>query len=301
MQSNSKEDVPLFFHIPKAAGTAIQNLYWCMGLTLANEVGANEKFAHNKDTKLLEFQPFHSLDYHVVNVDTTSRNGILRAKNMGLVSSTDPAVDVVVSGEINYAAQNLFDEGHKGRVVAMFRHPVERAISMFYYLRKADWETSYHEDWNDVTILDWANSDEGEHSWVVRKLVGKEKSSFTLTAEDLEVAKEILRTKVLIGLKDRFLPSIKRFNTYLDIDDSSANAQECVVEFGGRPKEGDLESEKKRTMQTRIQWCHVVVKCGMHWQRKMIWMYFFMNTRRRCMKSKVISLGHCKRRILVRS
>ena len=125
MQSNladvssslSKEDVPLFFHIPKAAGTAIQNLYWCMGLTLANEVGANEKFAHNKDTKMLEFQPFHSLDYHVVNVDTTSRNGILRAKNMGLVSSTDPAVDVVVSGEINYSAQNLFDEGHKGRVV----------------------------------------------------------------------------------------------------------------------------------------------------------------------------------------
>lgn len=258
MQSNladvssslSKEDVPLFFHIPKAAGTAIQNLYWCMGLTLANEVGANEKFAHNKDTKLLEFQPFHSLDYHVVNVDTTSRNGILRAKNMGLVSSTDPAVDIVVSGEINYAAQNLFDEGHKGRVVAMFRHPVERAISMFYYLRKADWETSYHEDWNDVTILDWANSDEGEHSWVVRKLVGKEKSSFTLTAEDLEVAKEILRTKVLIGLKDRFLPSIKRFNTYLGIDDSSANAQECLVEFGGRPKEGDLESEKKHNADT---------------------------------------------------
>jgi hypothetical protein len=66
-----------------------------------------------------------------VNVDTISRPGILRAERLGLVSSR--LADIIVTGDLNFAIDHLYDEDHKGRVLAMFRHPVERLISQFYY------------------------------------------------------------------------------------------------------------------------------------------------------------------------
>ena len=66
-----------------------------------------------------------------VNVDTISRPGILRAERLGLVPSG--LADVVVASNLNFAIEHLFDEYHKGRVIVLFRHPVERMISKFYY------------------------------------------------------------------------------------------------------------------------------------------------------------------------
>ena len=66
-----------------------------------------------------------------VNVDTISRPGILRAERLGLVPSG--LADIVVASNLNFAIEHLFDEYHKGRVIVLFRHPVERMISKFYY------------------------------------------------------------------------------------------------------------------------------------------------------------------------
>ena len=66
-----------------------------------------------------------------VNVDTITRPGILRAERLGLVPSG--LADMIVSPNLNFAIEHLYDEDHKGRVLAMFRHPIERMISKFYY------------------------------------------------------------------------------------------------------------------------------------------------------------------------
>jgi hypothetical protein len=66
-----------------------------------------------------------------VNVDTITRPGILRAERLGLVPSG--LANLIVAANLNFAIEHLYDEDHKGRVLAMFRHPVERLISKFYY------------------------------------------------------------------------------------------------------------------------------------------------------------------------
>lgn len=67
-----------------------------------------------------------------VNVDTTTIEGIERANNLNLVGSE--LAEVIVIQHL-YEAERLFDPSHRGRLFAVFRHPIERAISMFYYLQ----------------------------------------------------------------------------------------------------------------------------------------------------------------------
>lgn len=47
------------------------------------------------------------------------------------------AVDVVFTSSPGFAAEHILDSTRKGRAVALFRHPVERLVSKFYYLQVA--------------------------------------------------------------------------------------------------------------------------------------------------------------------
>jgi hypothetical protein len=68
----------------------------------------------------------------LVNVDTTTTLGLQRAKRVRLVQSEVARVIVVRS---IFEANELFDELHRGRLFAIFRHPVDRTISMFNHLK----------------------------------------------------------------------------------------------------------------------------------------------------------------------
>ena len=76
-----------------------------------------------------------------VNADTLSPSGIIKAAEMGLVESN--LVDIIVTTNINYAIDHLYSTDHKGIAFALFRHPVKRLISKFYYVQTATWERSY--------------------------------------------------------------------------------------------------------------------------------------------------------------
>ena len=67
-----------------------------------------------------------------VNVDTTTIPGLQRATELGLAQSG--LADAIVIRHI-FEADQLFDPQHRGRLFAVFRHPVDRAISMFNYLK----------------------------------------------------------------------------------------------------------------------------------------------------------------------
>ena len=40
--------------------------------------------------------------------------------------------------------------------MALFRHPVDRALSMFFYLQTATWERTYGLEWANMKVLEWA-------------------------------------------------------------------------------------------------------------------------------------------------
>ena len=65
-----------------------------------------------------------------VNIDSTTVEGIKRARDMGFADAQ--LADVVVSPFV-YETNDLFTKTAKGRLFSVFRHPIDRAVSMFYY------------------------------------------------------------------------------------------------------------------------------------------------------------------------
>ena len=238
-----------FWHVPKAGGTSLQRLYWCMGSTIANEVGINPKFGFHDSDKIVAFSPWKDNPGKVVNVDVCTHDGIVEAKNRGfLTKKYQPKVDFVSTSEFSSATSILFSPDHKARLFALFRHPIEAAVSKFYYLQKATWEPTYNQRWAGMSLEQWASQDRGENNWMVHNLIGK-KMSEEVTMKDLESAKEIIRSKFVVGLMDKFDESVHRFNILLGIDESDPKTQECVEKFSSNEGDGNSSRNKNKIVK----------------------------------------------------
>ncbi|KAL7552594.1 hypothetical protein ACHAWF_016420 [Thalassiosira exigua] len=154
-----------------------------------------------------------------VNVDVTTPDGILHASELGFASSD--LADVLFTPLLLESAQSLVtSSGRRGRAFALFRHPVERVVSIFHYLQRATWEPTYDPRYASWTVDEYANSPECESNWMVRSLI--DKMTGPLSPDDVLVAKDVLRRKCLVGLLDRMEESVVRFHRYFGFGDEEA-------------------------------------------------------------------------------
>lgn len=207
-------DTPVFFHIPKAGGTTIKNVVGtCHRLTMATEVGVMN--GHDKDTEIGVVRPYANPaegkeGSPFVNVDTTSSEGLVRAKSMRLAESQ--LAELIVT-PLFYEVEDIFTSTHRGRMFTIFRHPMERAMSMFYYIQVADWEASYNPLLAKMSIQEYATSPYVENNWMVRKLSNVDKA-VKLSDDHLQVAMDIVRRKILVGLLSKKDESLDRFEKF---------------------------------------------------------------------------------------
>jgi len=248
-------ETPFFWHVPKSGGTTLQRLYWCMGSTIANEVGVNSKFGVESGelSDLVSFSPWKDNPGKVVNVDVSTHEGILKAKNRGFLTERfQPQVDFVSTSEFQFASMMLFTPNHKARMFALFRHPIDRAVSKFYYLQKATWEPTYNTQWAKMSFEQWASRDRGENNWMVRKLIGADPKD-GLNLQDLDLAMEVIRTKFVVGLMSSMEESVHRFNLMLGIDQSNPKNQECISQFTS--SKGDTNALRNQaTIVKKNEW-----------------------------------------------
>jgi len=225
-------DTAVYWHIHKAGGTSMKRYYSCLDMVLSSHVGITEGHEHDK-----YLQVWTNKDgYRYVNVDTTKEIGILRAKSLKLAERH--LADVVF---VTYPAltTHIFQQQFKGRFFTMFRHPIERTVSEFYYRQVANWEPVagvFNPNLAQQTIEEWLRDASNENEWngdfMTAKLVGK--AAVELTPDDLVMAKEFLRTKFLVGLVQRTEESVDRFDAYFGWA-GKANREQCKAEYVRTP------------------------------------------------------------------
>jgi len=223
VQDVSAETVPFFWHVPRAAGATINDiLSICHRLRVATNIGIQE--GHNADTDL-SLVNFEGQMY--LNVDISTSEGIQRAVQMGF-SSTN-LVDVAISSLLHDSAP-LFSPSKKGRIFTMFRHPVDRMVSMFYFMQDNVWkeERTYNKELAEITIENYFLKRMGENNWHVRFLTNQLTKAY-VDESDFKLAKEILRRKILVGLVSEKDESFNRFTNQFGWDGKDEKRKECQM------------------------------------------------------------------------
>ena len=219
---NPKQEVALFWHIPRSGGTTLKDLAaFCYDLTQASEVGvaigtpATDKASLKRVTDVETGAKF-------LNIDTTSPEGLEQAKGLEVASFKE--LDLVSTPYLYHAVDGLFNAVHRGRMLTMLRHPVGRAVSMFYFWRERPEYTG------ELNLETFAKSSMVENNWMTRFLSNK--MAGELTMDDEAVAKEILRTKALIGLLERKHESLRRFQLFFDWNAADEECDEKLLNWG---------------------------------------------------------------------
>lgn len=218
-ESQLGTDTGFYWQIPRSGGTTLKHLFGsCLDRVQASRVSKDHCDTENSR----DLEICNTRFGRFVNADPSDDPGILRAGKMGLVPSG--LAHVVVSSRFLHAA-TLFDE-LPGRAFTVFRHPVERAASTFFYLRDATWERTYNPEFKTMSLVEYAARPDTPHDWMVRWLTGKNHEE--LTPADLDFAKALLRRKFFVMLTDDMPTSIDRLVRYMGWDDVTSEMKKCA-------------------------------------------------------------------------
>jgi hypothetical protein len=221
---NTTTDVPFFFHVPRSGGSTIKDILGsCYGMAEATDVGGRATTSGHLRQAPNSLEVVHSEDGAAyVNVDTSTAEGIQRAKTMGLVESH--LANVIVSQHLHPAA-TLFNENQLGRCFTMMRDPIDRAVSMFHYLSVANWEPTYDPSLAYISIEMYARSKRAEHNWMTRFLSNELERD--LNDKHLAIAKKVLAKKCVVGLLEHKEESFHRFEKYFRWGPKDQKEIEC--------------------------------------------------------------------------
>ncbi|KAL7542936.1 hypothetical protein ACHAXR_012231 [Thalassiosira sp. AJA248-18] len=203
---NPDVETPYFWDVHFSGETIAEAIFsHCHHLVQACEFGLRQP-DYNEDK--LDLFELDRTQY--VNVDTTTKEGIHRASQLGLASSR--LANVIISPHFHDMSSQIFTSFNPGRMFALFRHPVDRAIGHMHYLAKASWDPHYNPALRQMSIEQYAQSKYIENNWLTRFLVNKPGGK--LTHADMVLAKKILKFKCLVGLFDDIEVSMARFQRY---------------------------------------------------------------------------------------
>ena len=215
MEPVATSDIPIFWHIPRSGGSTVKDITTsCLMLVQASQVGVA---ISKDDTELKVVEDIEGGKF--MNVDTTTPHGINRAVQFGLASSPD--LDLVVTPYV-YLVTKLFDENHRGRMFTIMRHPIDRAVSLFHAMKVNKHTKSMLED---VTLEAYAKGSMVENNWMTRFLANQQNGELTLQHET--IAKELLRTKFLIGILKYKDTSMSRFESYFGWKVQTQKGMDC--------------------------------------------------------------------------
>jgi len=220
MPTKENRELPIFWDIAMSGSTQTIKVTYasCYHLVEACEIGGRLTDAGENPDELRVLTTQDGRKY--INIDTTSPGGIKRASLLGFAKNK--LSDLIVTPFLLESAKSLFDvdEGsRKGRMFSVFRHPVDRVVSMFYSTK----DSAKYSQW---TIDEYAHSAYPESNAMVRALTHK--MTGAISSADTARAKEILRRKCLVGLAENMEESFTRFHHFFGFGDIAQ--LQCVLD-----------------------------------------------------------------------
>jgi len=193
------ELMPFFWHIPLVGSVFESVAVSCLHLIVASRyvgvTGATQKIDY-----------IQHKDKTYIGVDLTTKQGIDNAVSLGL-PSTDLSYNSMVTPLLYHGAESLLGQS-KGRLFTLLRHPIERAIMVYYSFISSTSDP----DLENMSLEQYASSNNAEENWMVRRMTNNlQIEGKDVDATDLLKAKEILRQKCVIGLYSKMDESISRF------------------------------------------------------------------------------------------
>jgi hypothetical protein len=199
-----------------------------------------------------------------VNVDVSTIAGIERAAKMGFA---DSGLAGCVVTPFLYEANALFTETAQGRLFAVFRHPVDRAVSMFYYIQVADWgkfrrllfvlfsldliigfldRTIVYAELQSWTLEQYATSSVIENNWITRQLANQ--PSGDLDDSHLKIAMEVIRRKFMVGIMKKIKESMTRFEKFFrwKYHVNPTNQEACRERLTGGGSNSNEKNKKEK-------------------------------------------------------
>lgn len=261
-EPGTMQDTTVFLHVPRSGGmTMMEIMGRCAELVLASDVGVRD--GHDAD-ETLEVIETSSGSY--VNCDTTTPQGISRCADMGLVPSG--LVDII-STSLPYDAANLFQtsSSHRARMFLLLRPVLDRAVSYYHWIQQASWDSNYDPQIALMSLKQYANIpyDRAEFNFLTKTLSNNPgPTTALLTNADLDVAKEVLRRKAVVGLLTEKGDSLLRFEKYFGWEFGTGESRTCEEELlhwewmnqgAGAGNMGDIDpTGEGRAMLERRNW-----------------------------------------------
>jgi hypothetical protein len=111
----------------------------------------------------------------------------------------------------------------------IFRHPVERAASLFHFIQETQWKQpgTGNDQFAKITIEQFYKKGFAENNWMTRFLTN-ELSKGELTENDLNIAKEVIRQKCLVGLLEEKGETFERIQKYFGWQPKNEEEQDCL-------------------------------------------------------------------------
>ncbi len=212
---NASIETPFFLDIPLTGSSVVKlSMSKCQSLTLGCELGLQQpNYNEDKLSTFVSTRRGYNATY--VNVDTSTKAGLKRASKLDLLSHN--MIDVISISSL-YDSSIIFDseQEYPARMFAIFAHPMDRSIAYYHYIKKATWDERYDPVIQRMTLSQFAMSKHIENNPMVRLLTQKPGVDpfRILDNADLEIAKEVVARKCLVGLYSDLGGSLARFDRY---------------------------------------------------------------------------------------
>lgn len=149
-----------------------------------------------------------------VNVNLMTMPGIQRAARLKV--SMSGLAEIMITPHLHTVLSTLFSDTHHGRMIAVIRHPVERAIAIYQMKTLDPNHPEYHPEVAQMTLIEYAQSNWMDSNLMTRFLTEEGVGSQDLLSPAHErAAKRVLSTKCLVGLYDEMEKTVERVAQYL--------------------------------------------------------------------------------------